>query len=291
MLTYRFFVYIIKIEKALRRRQLMGRKDKSDENMSFKVVLALIVILIITVVVLAVMLALTGKKTPHTSTESVEVSHNIDNKSYTLSDGAMPYEVNVKFGDALLKEAKQDKKLIIMTQEVVMPYTAESEGFIKLDAFSKSQGMVFYGKAEYTVDLSDLGTDSFEVDNENKKITIHIPRPEAEVNFQPGKAKFFDTSNGILSFGQLKLTNEQHNELENVALGLLRSKVASDEESRQTAERYARLSVKEIYEPVIRQMENAAVKAENNPLAIAPHYEVEVVTDSEPSAETTTQKK
>lgn len=214
---------------------------------------------------------------PHTAEEVVTVSTEAETNEITLEQKKVPYKVHVTFDNVLLDPGQRESKLIIMKQKCAASYTKTKDGLFSWGIYSQTKSMVFHGLGVYTVDLSGINENSFVIDNEKGTITIHIPKPELTVEYLPEKTEFFNTSNGLLSFGEMELPSEMQQELEVKGKQLLEDEMKNDKESKDTAEKYAKLSVKDIYEPLIRKMESAAVAAANDEYAVPENYEISVV--------------
>ena len=163
-----------------------------------------------------------------------------------------------------------------MSQKAVAPQIAKKDGLWSLPVFKQTQAILFYGEVTYTVDLSSMSPDDFVVDNNNKTITITIPKPQLSVKFLPDETESFDSSNGILRFGKMETTSEMRTELEKQGLQQITEAFESDEKILDTAERFAKLSVKELYEPLIMAQVDAAVKNANDEFAIPAYYSISV---------------
>ena len=111
---------------------------------------------------------------------------------------------------------------------------------------------------------------------------IHIPEPVLSVEYLPEETEFLNTSNGILRFGEMQLTPEMMTELEALAKKELRKSIEEDSDSMETARKFAALSVKEIFEPVLKKQIDAALEEANDQFAIPPYYTIQVLvgTDS-----------
>lgn len=191
----------------------------------------------------------------------------------------VPYTVSVNFEDVFLSETQRQQKLQIMTQKVSASYTTTKSGLFNWGIFSQTKAMVFHGVGTYTVDLAAIGTEAFVVDDENQKITIHIPAPELSVEILPEKTEFFDTSNGLLRFGEMQLTPEAMAEIEVLGKEKLTAELVRDNESAESARRFAKLSVQEIFQPIVTAQITASVKAANDKYAVPVYYTVEVEID------------
>ena len=77
----------------------------------------------------------------------------------------------------------------------------------------------------------------------------------------------------------MELTPEMMTEIETIAKSKLQNKMEADNSMMETAEKFAKLSVKELYEPIIRSKEDAAYEEADDENAIPVHYSVDVVID------------
>lgn len=100
-----------------------------------------------------------------------------------------------------------------------------------------------------------------------------------EVNYLPEKTEFFNASNGLLRFGDMKISAEDMNTIASTAMQQLKDEADSRTNDYETAKKFACLSVKEIYEPLIRKLEDAIVKEKNDIYAIPINYDIRVVID------------
>jgi hypothetical protein len=226
-----------------------------------------------------------GGKTSAGIADYVNVSDPADTVGEQAPDEVVvqqkvPYVVDVYFGDALFEEARKESKLIVMTREGSTSYVAEKEGAFGWDVFSQKKAMIFHGKAEYTVDLSQLDSDDIKIDSTKHIITITIPEPELSVEYLPEETEFFDTTNGFLSFGEMNITPEMSNELAVSGKERLKDEFQNDDESWAAARKFAEITVKELYEPVVRSVIDATVKEKDDVYAIAPRYDIVVKTET-----------
>lgn len=226
-----------------------------------------------------------GEKTAAGIADYVNVSDPVDGLEDQEPDEVVvqqkvPYVVDVYFGDALFEEARKESKIIVMTREGSASYVAEKEGAFGWDVFSQKKAMIFHGKAEYTVDLSQLDSDDIKIDSTKRIITITIPEPELSVEYLPEETEFFDTANGFLSFGEMNITPEMSNELAVSGKERLKDEFQNDDESWAAARKFAEITVKELYEPVVRSVIDATVKEKDDEFAIAPRYDIVVKTET-----------
>lgn len=217
----------------------------------------------------------------HTAEEAVTVENVVPfddegNGSVVLTQQKVPYVVEVDFAPVLLKETGSEKKLIIMTQKALAPEVAEKPGLWGISAFKQTKAMIFHGEATYYIDLSDLSRNDFAIDNEKRAITVFIPKPQFSVKLLPEETEFFDASNGVLRFGEMQLAPEILTMLETQGIARITETLENDSNTWKTVQRFAKLAVKEIYEPLITAQVDAAVKRAADEFAIPAYYTITV---------------
>lgn len=210
--------------------------------------------------------------TSHKADEVVSV--NTNNGTAEIRQKRVPYVLEVEFGPVLLQEAQQEKKLIIMTQKASASQVAKKDGLFNLPIFKQTKAIVFYGEGTFFVDLAKLSSDDFVVDDEEKTITINIPKPEFTVKLLPDETEFFDSSNGLLRFGEMQITPEAMITIETQGIERITRTLEEDSNTWATAEKYAKLSVKEIFEPLVKAQVDAAVQNAEDEFAIPPQYTI-----------------
>ncbi len=112
------------------------------------------------------------------------------------------------------------------------------------------------------------------IDNDKRTITIYIPKPELSVKLLPDETEFFDSSNGTLRFGEMEITPETMTTLETQGIERITGTLKSDAIAWETAEKFAKMSVKEIYEPLVVAQVDAAVKNAADEYAIPAYYTI-----------------
>lgn len=196
--------------------------------------------------------------------------------SFVMAQKGVPYVVKVDCSNILLDEAQREKRLIIYSQSVSGAFKTEKEGLFGLPIYAQVKSMILHGVGTFSVDLAEIKESDILVDPDKMVIEIHIPEPVLSVEYLPEQTEFLNTSNGILRFGEMEVTPEMMTGLEAEAKEKLRETIEADETALDTARRFAALSVKEIFEPVLRKQIESIVAKEDNVLAIAPHYSISV---------------
>lgn len=120
-----------------------------------------------------------------------------------------------EFEEAVLGYASAHSELIVMEQPVAISTTVTKAGLANLAIFSKIKNITFYGTGVYTVDMGKISRSDIIVDHTNHTVTLYIPKAELQyVNYDLEKTEYEDTERGLLAFGELKLTAEEMNALE-----------------------------------------------------------------------------
>ncbi len=216
---------------------------------------------------------------PHTAEDVIDVEVVVPfdeegNGAIEVAQQKVPYVVEVDFTPVLLGEAQFEKKLMIMTQKASASEVAKKPGLWGFAAFKQTKAIIFHGEGTYSVDLSSLSKNDFVIDNEGRTITIYIPKPQLSVKLLPDETEFFDSSNGVLRFGEMQITPEAMTTLETEGVARITETLESDANTWETAEKFAKLSVKEIYEPLVTAQVDAAVQNAEDEFAIPAYYTI-----------------
>jgi len=192
---------------------------------------------------------------------------NVEEKSddsIELTQQNVHYSITSKeIKSELVGKAKQKKEFIVMEQPVTVGKQEKKEGLFNASVFRQTQYIEYNGIGKYTIDMNDFSESNIEVDNNNKKIIITLPEPKLNVEFTDMKA--YDTSNGILTFGEMDLTSDMQNELIQKAVTNMEEKLTTDETLKSNAMRYAEMSIESLFQPVINTVQNNfKEKDENN---------------------------
>jgi hypothetical protein len=179
----------------------------------------------------------------------------VEGHDLTLENhGPMGYTV-ADFAEAVLGDSQQLKKLEVYTVNISDATTLTNTGLLNFKVFTKSQILTYHGIATYTVDLTGLNEDSFKLDEENKKLIMYIPHTVLEtINVPSDQIEFGDTERGFLAFGDIKLTQEESAKVQTEARTKMEEKL-TEEKTSEEADRFAKMSVWELYQPIISNMD------------------------------------
>lgn len=161
--------------------------------------------------------------------------------------------------DAVISKIKQKQKLI--TTEVEMnEKTTIDNSWGDIGVFKKLQNISFTGKGVYVVDLSLLKSSNIFIDSNNNIITVKIPKPKVElVTIDESKTIYETPEKGLLRFGDIKLTPQEHDiMIENVKKNMLEK--MNEEKYSQKALINSQNSMKNIITSILNNNSKYTVK-------------------------------
>ncbi len=176
---------------------------------------------------------------------------NITTPDSILDTGTVNNYTAADFKNAILGEALQKKELIVMEQSLKVPTTFSKAGLFNFPIFSKVKNVIYYGTGVYTIDLSKLDADKIDVDMENNIVSIRIPHSCLQyIHPEINKTEFEDTDKGLLSFGDIKLTTEEQNQVEQAAMDTMRDRLIQNELFNK-ADNFASNNVWQLFQPIV----------------------------------------
>ena len=167
--------------------------------------------------------------------------------------------VEVDFAEVLLGSQEETRKLIVSTQEATVSTELSDKVIQKLDfdILKKTQKVSYTGTGYFVVDLDDLTRENIEQDKENKVITIKIGHAYLQaIEIDPDKIIVDEVKKGLLAWGDLELTVKDYNVIEKELRNRLETKFNTAENGQKADETALRM-VKEVYEPVIKAIDNS----------------------------------
>lgn len=121
-------------------------------------------------------------------------------------------EINEKkiiTNETIINELKKKKELIVMEADLSADVTIDAS-WGNWDVFKKMQLIHFYGNGLYTVDLSNIPENNITIDLDHGTISVRIPKPSIKsIYVDEEKTLFESTKNGLLRFGDIRLTPEE----------------------------------------------------------------------------------
>ena len=168
----------------------------------------------------------------------------VEEHDLTLENHGVLGYTAADFQEAILGDSEQLKKLEVYKQNVSDAVQLTNTGLANLKIFSKTQLLTYKGVATYTVDLGKLTKDDITLDEDAMTVHIKIPKPELDpININEDDIEFGDVERGLLG-------PEQNQEVQSEARNKMMEKLEA-ENVQEKADRFAALSVWEIYQPII----------------------------------------
>lgn len=178
------------------------------------------------------------------------VNDGKENVDQILDETFLGYTA-LDFTNAILGEASKKQELIVMEQPVKVSTTVTKSGLGNLEIFSKVKNIVYNGTGVYTVDMSKIDDKHIDVNLEAKKVTVYIPHAVLQyVNLDLENVEFEDTEKGLLAFGDLSLTTEQVNEIEQ-SVKVAMSTELNTKELFAKADEFAKMSTWQMFQPLV----------------------------------------
>ncbi len=178
----------------------------------------------------------------------------IDPNTIHLTDS----HVTVSFSDVILAKQNETRKLIVSTQEATVSASLENNLIeaLDLDILKKNQTITYTGKGYFVVDLSTISTQDIITDDHAETITILIDHAYLEdVDVDPNRMTIGETKESLLNRGAIKMTVRELNDIEKQIRSRLET-AFNTAENGQLADDNALKMVKEVYEPVIKAVDD-----------------------------------
>lgn len=200
-------------------------------------------------VLLAVLFLIPRVRELFTPTIDISVPESL---SDLLPDEEMGYS-RIDFSNAILGESREKSDFVVLEQDVSVT-TRVSQALANLALFEKYQIIRSYGTGVYTVDLSALSEDDVNVDETLQTVTVAIPHAKlAYVTVDIEGTEYEETEKALFAFGEIKLTNEQLNLLEQSVDEAMREQLETDE-MMEKADVHAVSQVQSLFEPIVQAL-------------------------------------
>lgn len=168
-----------------------------------------------------------------------------------------PSGVEVNFSDVILSRQNETRKLIVRTQNgtVSTKLTDRLINQLDFDFMKKTQNVSYTGTGCFVVDLDRLTSANVVEDKEKKTVTIRIGHAYLEsIDINPNNIIIDDVKEGLLAWGDIKLTVADYNTIERELRARLEEKFDTAANG-QAADEAALKMVKEVYEPVVKAID------------------------------------
>ena len=178
----------------------------------------------------------------------------IDINTIYLTDSG----VEVSFSEVIIGKKEEVRKLIVSTQEATVS-TELSDSLVEVFGFNigeKRQTVSYTGMGYFVVDLDNLLEEDIVIDKDNETITIKIGHAYLQtVEINPDNVIIDEVQQGILAWGDIKLTIKDYNIIEKELVSRMSEKLNTVENA-QEADDIALQMVKEIYAPLVKAVDS-----------------------------------
>jgi len=204
---------------------------------------------VLVIVLLAVLVLIPRVRSLFSPSVTISVP---DSLSELLPDEEMGY-TKIDFSNAILGESREKSDFVVLEQDVSVT-SRVSQALANLALFEKYQIIRSFGTGVYTVDLSALSEDDVSVDETLLTVTVSIPHAVlAYVTVDIENTEYEETEKALFAFGEIKLTNEQLNLLEQSVDDAMRVQLESDE-MMEKADVHAVSQVQSLFEPIVQSL-------------------------------------
>ena len=173
-----------------------------------------------------------------------------------LTESAVMGNTSAEISAAVLGEARQKQELVVWEQDVQVE-SAITSALANLAVFSKTKTVRSFGTGVFTVDMGRIDEDAIAVDEGARTVTITVPHAQLQyITKDLEKTEFEDTQHALLGFGDVKLTQEQQNLLEQSIEDAMRAELESDA-CHADADEAALLVVYDVYQPLVNKIDDS----------------------------------
>ncbi|CDG03084.1 DUF4230 domain-containing protein [Clostridium chauvoei] len=179
-------------------------------------------------------------------------------KQWTLTENE---NKNVKFltEESLVKEIRDVNKIIPLEIELSETIVVD-KSWGDFEVFKKIKRIKFFANCSYAVDLSAIENKDITINKFKNEITLSLPKPKVfSVDIDEDKTIYEESSNGLLRFGDIKLTSEE--------FGVIQMEVAKTFESKMNDPEIYNKAVSNttiVLEKVLNQIANNEMKVTIN---------------------------
>lgn len=156
----------------------------------------------------------------------IYVTPKADSNSWTITkttDGSKKFISK----ETLITQIKQKQKLITTEVNLNEKMTIDNS-WGNLSIFKKIQNIDFVGSGVYVVDLYSINSNNIIINKDS--ISITLPKPSVEmITLNEEKTIYETPENGLLRFGDIKLSTEEHQQLMSTVKDKMKNKMMEDE--------------------------------------------------------------
>lgn len=174
-----------------------------------------------------------------------------------LPEELMGYN-ETEISHTILGKTQDRGELLVMEQEVSVQMEL-TRALWNMPLFEKTKTVYSHGLGGFSVDLTLITKSALTWDQDNKSMTILIPKASLSyIDPDFSKTEFGDTERAILAFGDIKLTQEQQNVL-NVEIEESMKKALNTESRLRVANIKAKQKVKELLKPLVKDIDEEII--------------------------------
>lgn len=112
--------------------------------------------------------------------------------------------------ETLVNEIQQKQELITLEIQMTERVTL-NDSWGSFEIFKKVQSINYAGSGTYTLNLSSLKAENIAINDEDRVITVKVALPTVKgVSIIEEKTEYQTPENGLLRFGEIKLTPEEN---------------------------------------------------------------------------------
>lgn len=113
--------------------------------------------------------------------------------------------------DVIIDKIREKHELITMEVDLSQKITIDNS-WGSLEIFKKISNINYIGTGTYTIDLINIKPENIEI--KDKTVTLKLSKPEIKyINIDEDKTTCESTENGLLRFGEIKMTTVENQQL------------------------------------------------------------------------------
>lgn len=160
------------------------------------------------------------------------------------------HNINIVSEEILINEIKNTNKIIPLEIELSKVITID-KSLGNLEIFEKYKRIKFFANCSYYIDLSLITDEDIKIDKNKSILELTITKPEIfNIDILRDKTIYEDTSNGLFRFGDIKLTSEEFNSIQEMVDDNFRETL-QDKEIYDKALLNSKISITQLLQPII----------------------------------------
>lgn len=161
--------------------------------------------------------------------------------NYVIADFSVP----------ILRESRVQAQLVCYERDVQVDTTVTSS-LLGIEQLSKAKTVRTYATGVYTVDLAGFDESCIALDSSARTVTVTVPRTHLRyLVLDPNATEVIGVENGLLTYGELALTQDQQAQLDAHVYADMQSLLLSDAEFAQ-ADEAAKVAIYDLLSPVVK---------------------------------------